>query len=299
MDLSALIAAAWEQHADDAEATARRIAEMLPQVQAAADVPPFASLLAHVYGEHLGHWPEALALLAGLRGVAGEDATAQAAVLRAERTLRHVSGDASALDDLGTPDRAAVLAGTAAMQLGRGQTEAAAQALYAALALAEGGLPDGSPALRALAVAGNNIAAELQQHPHRSAADTALMLRAAETGLRYWSRAGGWLQVERAEHRLGSCQRAAGRHAEARDSARRCLAVCEAHDAPDFERFFAHALLAVTLRETGDTTGFEAQRDAALACHGRLGADEQAWCEQELAELQAATIPPAGGFTHP
>ncbi|MBQ1765475.1 MAG: hypothetical protein IIZ92_21590 [Aquincola sp.] len=64
MDLSALIAAAWEQHADDAEATARRIAEMLPQVQAAADVPPFAALLAHVYGEHLGQWPQALALLA-------------------------------------------------------------------------------------------------------------------------------------------------------------------------------------------------------------------------------------------
>ena len=196
MDLSAFIATAWEQHADDAAGTAQRIAEALPQVQAASEVPPFA-------------------------------------------------------------------------------------------------------ALRALAVAGNNIAAELQQHPHRSAADTALMLRAAETGLRYWSRAGGWLQVERAEHRLGSCQRAAGRHAEARDSARRCLAVCEAHDAPDFERFFAHALLAVTLRETGDSPGFEAQRDAALACHGRLGADEQTWCEQELAELQAATIPPAGGFTHP
>ncbi|WP_348753205.1 hypothetical protein [uncultured Aquincola sp.] len=293
MDLSALIAAAWEQHADDAEATARRIAEMLPQVQAAADVPPFAALLAHVYGEHLGQWPQALALLARLRGVAGEDATAQAAVLRAERTLRCASGDASALDDLSTPDRAAVLAGTAAMQLGRGQTEASAQALDAALALAEGGLPDGSPALRALAVAGNNIAAELQQHPHRSAADTALMLRAAETGLRYWSRAGGWLQVERAEHRLGSCQRAAGRHAEARDSARRCLAVCEANDAPDFERFFAHALLAVTQRDLGDEPGFSAARDAALAHHAKLPTEEQAWCQQELAELQAAASPPA------
>lgn len=286
MDLSAFIATAWEQHADDAAGTAQRIAEALPQVQAASEVPPFAALLAHVYGEHLGHWPEALALLARLRGVAADDAAAQAAVLRAERTLRCASGDATALDDLGTPERAAVLAGTAAMQLGRGQTEAAAQALDAALALAEAGLPDGSPALRALAVAGNNIAAELQQRPHRSAADTALMLRAAETGLRYWSRAGGWLQVERAEHRLGSCQRAAGRLAEARDSARRCLAVCEANDAPDFERFFALALLAVTQRDLGDEPGFTAARDAALACHERLSADERPWCRDELALLQ-------------
>lgn len=293
MDLSAFIAAAWEQHADDAAGTAQRIAQALPQVQAASEVPPFAALLAHVYGEHLGHWPEALALLARLRGVAADDAAAQAAVLRAERTLRCASGDATALDDLGTPERAAVLAGTAAMQLGRGQTEAAAQALDAALALAEAGLPDGSPALRALAVAGNNIAAELQQRLHRSWADTALMLRAAETGLRYWSRAGGWLQVERAEHRLGSCQRAAGRLAEARDSARRCLAVCEANDAPDFERFFAHALLAMTLQALGDTAGFESQRAAAMACHGRLTAEDRPWCEQELTELQAAASQPS------
>lgn len=293
MDLSAFIATAWEQHADDAAGTAQRIAQALPQVQAASEVPPFAALLAHVYGEHLGHWPEALALLARLRRVGADDAAAQAAVLRAERTLRCASGDATALDDLATPERAAVLAGTAAMQLGRGQTEAAAQALDAALALAEAGLPDGSPALRALAVAGNNIAAELQQRPHRSAADTALMLRAAEAGLRYWSRAGGWLQVERAEHRLGSCQRAAGRLAEARDSARRCLAVCEANNAPDFERFFAHALLAVTLQALGDTAGFESQRAAAMACHGRLTAEDRPWCEQELTELQAAASQPS------
>lgn len=285
MDLSALIADAWAQHADDAEGTARRIAEMLPQVQSAADVPPLAALLAHVYGEHLGRWPEALALLARLRGVAADDAAAQAAVLRAERTLRHASGDATALDDLTPPERAAVLAGAAAMLLGRGQTEAAGAALEAALALAEAGLPDGSPALRALAVAGNNIAAELQQRAPRSPAETTLMLRAADTGLRYWSRAGGWLQVERAEHRLGSCQRAAGLFANARDSARRCLAVCEANDAPDFELFFAHALLAVAQRDLDDEAGFTAARDAALACHERLSADEQRWCRDEVALL--------------
>ena len=53
------------------------------------------------------------------------------------------------------------------------------------------------------------------------------------------------------------------------------------------------ALLAVTQRDLGDEPGFSAARDAALAHHAKLPTEEQAWCQQELAELQAAASPPA------
>ncbi|WP_052736238.1 hypothetical protein [Aquincola tertiaricarbonis] len=288
MDLSTFINDAWDAHGDDADTIAQQLAEKLPEVQSPAEVPAFASLLAHVYGEHLGRWHDALVLLGRLRGVAAEDAVALAAVQRAERTLRCASGDGEALDDLMAGERAAVLAGAAAMQVGRGDAEAAASSLDAALAVAAEGLPDGSPALRALAVAGNNIAADLQDRPQRSAAETALMLRAAETGLAYWTRAGGWLQVERAEHRLSCCRLAAGEAEAALESARRCLAVCTANDAPAFERFFAHAVQAFAHRALGDEACFAQARDAALACHAQLAVDERPWCEKELAELQAA-----------
>ena len=291
MDLTTFLSDAWNAHGDGADTVAQQLADKPPEVQSPAEVPAFAALLAHVYGEHLGRWHDALVLLGRLRGVAAEDAVALAAVLRAERTLRWASGDAQALDDLLSGERAAVLAGAAAMQLGRGELNAAAASLDAALAVAAEGLPDGSPALRALAVAGNNIAAELQARPQRTEAETHLMLRAAETGLAYWTRAGGWLQVERAEHRLSTCRLAAGDGAAALDSARRCLAVCLANDAPAFERFFAHAMLAQAHRAVGDEACFAESREAALACHAQLAPDEQAWCVDELVALQAV---PAG-----
>lgn len=288
MDLTTFLSDAWNVHGDDADTVAQQLADKLPEVQSPAEVPAFAALLAHVYGEHLGRWHDALVLLGRLRGVAADDAVASTAVQRAERTLRCASGDGQALDDLPAGERAAVLAGAAAMLVGRGDVDAAATSLDAALAVAAEGLPDGSPALRALAVAGNNIAAELHERPLRSEAETALMLRAADAGLAYWTRAGGWLQVERAEHRLSCCRLAAGEAEAALESARRCVAVCVANQAPAFELFFAHAVQAMAHRALGDEACFAEAREAALACHAQLAEDERPWCEKELAELQAA-----------
>ena len=114
MDLTTFLSDAWNVHGDDADTVAQQLAHRLPEVQSPAEVPAFAALLAHVYGEHLGRWHDALVLLGRLRGVAADDAVALTAVQRAERTLRCASGDGQALDDLPAGERAAVLAGAAA-----------------------------------------------------------------------------------------------------------------------------------------------------------------------------------------
>ena len=62
------------------------------------------------------------------------------------------------------------------------------------------------------------------------------MIVAAEAALRYWKQAGTWLEEERAEYRLAKSLLIAGRAVDAVASARRCLAVCERHEAPAFER---------------------------------------------------------------
>lgn len=289
MSLSDFITSAWADHADQPEAVAHRLAEVVPRADDATDVAPLANLVGHVLGEHLGRWDDALALLRrlGERPAASEPAAADA-VTRALATLRHARGDADALDGLPTAERAAALAGAAAVLTGRGEIERAGAALDEALAAAASGLPAGSPALRALAVAGNNIAATLEEQATRTPPETALMLRAAQVGLDHWTLAGTWLQHERAAYRLARSRLAAGLAVEAIDSAGQCLAICEANDAPPFERFFAQALLAQASREAGLDEGYGRWRDAALASHAALPDDEKRWCTDEIAALRAA-----------
>ena len=286
-EFDAFIEAAWADHADDAPGVADRLAASLAQVDAAARVAPFARLVTHVYGEHLGRYDDGVALLARLRALpAARDAPEpQAAIARGIATLRYCAGDTAPLEALAQDDRIVALATAAAAFVGQKTIRAAIDAYAAALALAETGLADGSPALRALAVGGNNLAAELEEKSDRDAFETRAMLAAAQGGLDYWRRAGGWLEEERAEFRLSSSRRAAGEYDGAILRAERCLALCRAHDAPPIEHFFGLAALALAQRSAGLADEFERTREAARECHARIDPDERSWCEATLALL--------------
>ncbi len=286
MDFDDFVRSAWADHGERPEWVAERLAASVHQVTEAARVAPFAGLVAHVFGAHLGRWQRATELLRALpRHGAGTDR----AIALDCAALRHMDGDAAALSDLAGEDRIVVLAKIAALASGHGQFEVAIGAYRDALALAGGGLPDGSPALRALAVGGNNLAAALEEKPDRTTFETQGMLDAAEGGLTYWPRAGSWLEHERAAYRLACSRLQAGLPAQAAQAARLCLSVCDAHDAPPFERFFGQAALAMACRANDDQPAFEIARDAALALHAALGADDRVWCADELRALGGTT----------
>jgi hypothetical protein len=147
------------------------------------------------------------------------------------------------------------------------------------------GWPATSPAHRALAIAGNNLAAALEEKADRTPVHTQTMLVAAQTGLTFWKLAGTWLEEERAEYRLTRCLLKTGDVQRALESAQRCLTVCQRNDAPAFELFFAQAVLALACRAAGDSTAFAVHREAALQSYGQVPEDDQAWCSQELGEL--------------
>jgi len=281
--------AAWNDHADKADEVAARLAASLHVVETASQIPRYANLVTHVYGEHLGQWTRGVAVHEALRVLPAFDGSPEArgATVRGIAALNYCAGDASSLSPLAMDDRVAVLAVASSAMLGRHDHVAALAAFDQALQCAQGGLPTGSPALRAVAIGGNNLAAALEERPDRDAAQTAGMLRAAEAGVRYWTLAGGWLEQERAEYRLTRSLLQAGQPAAAAAAAQRCLDVCAANDAPDFERFFGHAVLALALRAAGDTTGYDASRQQALACYATVPVDEQEWCAGELRELGA------------
>lgn len=287
MTFDAFLETAWNDHGDRPDEVAERLATSTTVIAAAGHVAPYARIVAHVYGEHLGAWQRGLDLLQSLRALpaAAGDAAAEAALARAIATLRIASGDEAAAAAFAGEDRVSVLAAVAAMLAGRGDFGRALAAYGDALAHAERGLPDGSPALRALAIGGNNLAAALEGKRDRDAAETAGMVAAAEGGLTYWRRAGTWLEEERAHYRLARSLLAAGRAPDAVRQAQACCSVCAEHGAPAFERFFACAVLAVAQRAAGNADGFAAARDEAKRQYAQVPADERQWCAGDLAEL--------------
>lgn len=309
---AAFIDSAWSDHADRPDAVADRLAGALHTIQAPAQIAPYARLVLHVLGEHLGQWQRGEDLLLALptAPLAAGDAAARAVIARNVATLRFCSGAAGALDELAPEDRIVALGAACAALTGQHDYQRALAALTQALTLAESALaepalteparadstpassspappnpPAGAPAYRALAVAGNNLAAALEEKVDRDAAETAAMLTAAQAGLRYWKLAGTWLEEERAEYRLARSHLQAGAAAAAVLSAQRCVSVCEHNAAGAFETFFGCAVLALAQRAAGDRSGFVASRARALDLLAQVPPEEQHWCDAERRQL--------------
>jgi hypothetical protein len=288
MSIETFIETAWKDHADRPEEVADRLAGALASLQSPADVAPFAAIVTHVYGEHLARWDAGIELLRSLRAVApnGTNPAATRAIDRSIAILQYTANASPPPADLSTEDQVIVLATSASALAGQREFGRAIDSYALGLRHAAPGLPPGSPALRSLAVAGNNLAASLEEKPDRAPCETQGMVAAAEGGLKYWRAAGTWLEHERAEYRLAKSLLQAGSQAEAILSAQRCLAICEANDAPAFERFFGHAVLAIAERHAGNGPAFESSRQRALEQYAMIAADERTWCEPDRRDLE-------------
>ena len=292
-EFDAFLEAAWAEHAEHPAEVADRIAASLDLVTQSERVEPFVRLLAHVYGEHLGAYDAAVALLETLasRELCAPSAAARAIPVRIA-ALRHAAGSAEALAGLSPDESVTALALAAAMLAGRHDHARAIELYRHAVQRSARVLPKASPVARALAVAGNNLACALEEHPQRSAEQTAGMVMAAECALAFWKIAGTWLEEERAEYRLARSLLAAGRADAAVRAAQRCIDVCEVNDAPVMERFFGHVALALAHAAGSDGESFETACAKALALHETISHDERAWCEADLSELRRARAAP-------
>jgi len=287
MTLDTFLETAWTDHGDRPQEVADRLANAFDLVTAPEHIPPFARLLTHVHGEHLGQWERGVELLERLRTSPAFDGSAAAAgaLDRSIATLRYAGGESSVLEPLSAEDRISVLALAASAFAGRCEFKRALAAYSEALRLANTGLPAKSPAFRALAVGGNNLAAALEERRDRDAIETEGMVVAANGGLKYWKLAGAWLEEERAEYRLTRSLLQAGKPAEAMQSAQRCIDVCERNNAPAIETFYGYVVLALAQRAGGDGTAFEDSRRHALSLFEQVPQDERRWCKTEVEEL--------------
>ncbi|MBK7331231.1 MAG: hypothetical protein IPI87_02000 [Betaproteobacteria bacterium] len=226
MPFDAFLEAAWNDHGDRPREVADRLAASLDTITAPEHVAQYARIVTHVFGEHLGEWARGVALLRSLREHPAFDrsSAAEGAIARGIGALLYAGGDARALEALSQDDRIAAIATASSAFAGLGEFKRALDAYAQALALADAGLPEGSPALRAFAIGGNNLAAALRRSATATTPRRRAWSPAAQSGLDYWKRAGTWFEEERA---LATGEMPARRRAPARGSReRRALSRC-------------------------------------------------------------------------
>ena len=283
MTFDKFLAQAWVDHGDRALEVSQRLEQGYAMIDSPAQLAPFARILAHVDGEHLAQWAEGAARLERLRAHAQwRDDGDGAIVVRRLINALVLCGGGGLAPSLTAEDRAHAHAVAAAALVAQGERTAAIGHFRGTLAAAATGLPQGDPAIRALAITSNNLAAALAEVPLRSAGETAAMLEAAQTTREHWARAGGWLETERAEYMLAKCHLAAGDAKSALVHANECAAICAANDADAFERFFADSMAALAYRALADAPQFVRAKTAALAHYDALTTDQKSSCESAL-----------------
>ncbi|MCY7314208.1 MAG: hypothetical protein LH480_00850 [Rubrivivax sp.] len=298
MDFDNFIARAWDDHQNDSQAVARRLLpEGLPLADSAQRCGALARLAHHMHGEHRGDWAGGITALQqvaaqpAVQADAEVAATVQRYVLSLQLAAAMVGREArlAALHDgnITVADHIRIQAMTAATLAPHHVACAGALLQQAAAEHEAAALPADDPATRALAVAGNNIAATLCEAPHLSDAQRHLMIEAAQLASRFWQRAGGWLEDERAEHRLAEVWLKAGDAAQAQVHARRCLDIVAASGDAPLERFFGQVVLGRAAAALGHGAAHGHALAAAQAAFDALPADDRGWCEPSLAELRA------------
>lgn len=141
---------------------------------------------------------------------------------------------------------------------------------------------------RAWAAMANNVAGDLRYYFKAGDAEAATaMLEAARLAREAWQRAGGWLELERADWQLAMCAAAAGEGAAALGAAEACVQACQHNEADDYEHCFAYQALGLAALAAGDAA--LAQRAHALMAERvlRLGGAERVYADGCLAELAA------------
>ena len=295
MDFDAFISQAWNDHADDAAGVAQRLqTQGLALLSQESQIVPLAHLAHHVWGEHLGQWQEGLQLqqqLAALPLCTPGGAAAQG-LRRFMASLQLCAGQDGQRPGLSASDRIRVSAMAAASLAGH-DTARALVLFEDALAQADAAkLPDADPYTRALAATGNGLACTLEEKPSRSADERRLMILAAQTARRYWARAGGWIEIERAEYRLVKTWLQAGNVAQARQHAQNCLEIIDTQDppAPALERFFGWEALSSVERAAGNATGLAHALAQAQAAFVALEESDRGWCQASLDKLKAVPV---------
>lgn len=289
MDFQTYLHKSWSEHATDPQGVADRFESNFSLLSKPEDVLAFAQLVSHVFIEHLSNWKKGKETLTKLLSLPlSESAATQKSLQRSIATMDYLMGEIKEIAHHSASDQVRILAAAASGFAAAKDITKAKNTLEKAVAIASAQLDEKDPTYKPLAMAGNNLASQLEEKDHRSTEETSLMLFAAETGRKFWERAGTWLEVERAEYRLAHSHLAAGNIEKAIHHAKLCREICEKNSADHMEMFFVVECFAKIYLQQNRTTEFTnaiQQMEGHLA---KLNREENPWCVRALENLKAA-----------
>ena len=279
---------AWNDHGSAAIQVAERLETIQNIVQSTEQLSQAALLITHVYGEHLGKWNEGIKFLSKLEQIPFYDAQDESArtIYRCKAVLALASGTLTNLDNFSISDQVRILAFSASALSGQNNSIESKKLFREAVEKTQLGLDQSDPANRSLAMAGNNLAAGLEEKLNKSEDDINLMLYAAKVARKYWEISGTWLETERAEYRLAKSYLSAKESVLALKHAQSCLEIAKANKAEPLEIFFGYEALALAERANGNLIGSVTATEQMKLYFDKLTGEDKKWCENSLTTVQ-------------
>ena len=288
MSFTEFLNQAWSDHAKNPTAVAERISRGFQLIESAEQIPQMATLVTHVFGEHLGRWADGVSVLNQLKKtqVLTADSESHQAIERSIASLELASGQRSSLSEFTTSDQVRIYALAASALSGQNVAQAQKYLKQALKRADHSDLSRQDPANRALAVTGNNLAIALEEKTMRTPDETKFMILAAQTARQFWEIAGNWLNIERAEYRLAQTYLKAGDRRMALFHANQCLEVSTANNAEALELFFGFEALALAEKANGHTKDFLNAVEQMKVYFEKLSSEDKGWCQSSIDKMK-------------
>ncbi len=289
MSFDSYLDQAWTDHATDSMKVSQTFSAGLQMVETPAQLNDMAFLMTHVMGEHLGQWQSGIQKLSELRThkAFAADSDAEKTIQRSVAAFELVMNPQTDLKVHSVSDQIRILT-LATTALCDKDISRAQSLLGQAIQLAETRLDAKDPANRSLAIAGNNLAAQLEEKSNRSAQETDFMVFAAKLGRRYWEIAGTPVNVLLAEYRLAKSYMQARQAEKSRQHAQLCLEICEANKGEAYHFFQGYEALAYSEKSLGNEIGFQTARAQAQKYYDAIAPDVQQWYTKMMDQLRAS-----------
>ena len=277
MELEELINGGWGRHETETEAVASELEEHVGLVADPGQAAAFSALASHAVGEHLGDWGRAARLIeAAVKGIQDDAALTSSLILLGVSLefCEDADGAAAAFD------RARALAGDdavvgvrthlarASAYMGIGTSADLLREHQSAMEIV-GEMSETASVDRLVAIISNNAASHLMEQDELSGEEAEGMLRIAGVAKESWTRAGDWVNHERADYLMALAHNRISEWADGLAAADAGLSTITANGEEQIDEAFLQLARAQALAGLGEEGG----RLEALQAADVLAAD--------------------------
>jgi hypothetical protein len=281
MSFEEYLSNAWSIHAENPKKVAEEFKANFSLMQTEDDVMSMARLIVHVCGGHLGEWQKGSDLLLKLKN----NATIKDRSLmnRYVAILNLGNNPNISIDNFSISDQVQIYSSTASALISLGGMKNGAKFLDKAASLVIE-LTKEDAAYKAVAIAGNSIACDLEDKTNRTQSDIDLMIAASKIGRKFWEIAGTWIEIERAEYRLSQTYFQANEFENSLLHAMKCVEIVTNNGALPLEKVFAYEAVMMANKALGQHELAEKAKSEMEKYFEELPSEDKVWCKKSLSK---------------